>query len=227
VHFLGPRFRGDERRTDSNVKQPSIIGPCLATRVRRHSFFLPPSYRGSGAPSDAPIKSIRTAAVEACEACRHGRRAGRTLLRARTVTHAPNGAPLAAILGLGTVLPGAGHARPRRLSLLLPHLVQPFKAAHLVGADGAPWPPGAWLRATPQAPHQPTPLSGAGPLKLLRQQNASRWRPRDEQGVYSLSVSGAKSRKNLRYARYPEGLCITMGGTVDLRSSIFARFRRA
>ena len=125
------------------------------------------------------IKSIRTAAVEACEACRHGRRAGRTLLRARTVTHAPNGAPLAAILGLGTVLPGAGHTRPRRLSLLLPHLVQPSKAAPPKLERTAPL--GLPEHGCEPRRRRRTSRDGrtrAGPVKLLRQQNASRWRPR-------------------------------------------------
>ena len=113
---------------DSIVKQPSVIGRCFVRRRVRLSLFPFPHTEGAER-RQTHRQGIRTAAERRAKPLGAGGVRDRHRWRTMPKTHAPNGAPLAAILGLGTVLPGAGHTRPRRLSLLLPHLVQPSKAA--------------------------------------------------------------------------------------------------
>ena len=144
------------RRVSSNsiFKQPSVIGPCYLRRCGASSFLFPSPLKSEGAERrQTHRKSIRTAAERRAKPLGAGGVLWPSPVGARTVTHAPNGAPLRRFLASGPCF----RARPQLCkqshrsggfpaftSLPSSHRRQP----HLVGADGDPWPPGDGLRGT-------------------------------------------------------------------------------
>ena len=92
---------------------------------------------------------------------------------------------------------GCCPADPAAHAAFLPHQTTSShrRRPHIVGADGDRGLPEMACEAHPQAPHQPTPLSRAGPLKLLHQQTPLADAPGRE-GEFSLSVYGASVQKN-------------------------------
>ena len=122
--------------------------------VGASSLLFPSSLKPEGAERrQSHRQSIRTAAVEACEACRRGRRAMASLVaskdrHARAQRRSTGG-------DFGPWDRASGRDRdfkkshrsggfPAFTSLPSSHQRQP----HLVGADGDPWPPGDGLRGT-------------------------------------------------------------------------------
>jgi hypothetical protein len=131
----------------NSFKQPSVIRPCLFRRRVRLSFFV--SLEPEGAERRPAHQRIHaTHGKPACTA---------SLMRSGVDIPAwdaaPSGAPLAAILGLGTVLPGTDGAftrlRAAPLDLSRTAFAALCRAAsshrrqpHVVGADGDPCLPG-------------------------------------------------------------------------------------
>jgi hypothetical protein len=122
--------------------------------VGASSFLFPSPLKSEGAERrQSHRQSIRTAAVEACEACRRGRRAMASLVaskdrHARAQRRSTGG-------DFGPWDRASGRDRdskkshrsggfPAFTSLPSSHQRQP----HLVGADSDPWPPGDGLRGT-------------------------------------------------------------------------------
>ena len=110
-------------------------------------------------------------AIRCCDTLGRERRAQPSLLANNAGTHAPSGAPHAAILGFGTVLPGAvtcGFHRVWR------HRVQPLKAAPRSRRGRLPLASRRHAcEAHPQAPHRPLLNISNDPFRLLRLQDAS------------------------------------------------------
>jgi len=141
-----------------NVKQPSVSGPCLATRARRHCFSLPrgpgesfpEKYRGSGAPSDAPSKvsaplpkGVRGLSARAACAGEPCCEQGPSRTRPTALHYGDFGRQ-----DRSNEAPDRAFAHPAsfrlRSSGLVCHLWRPL----LVGPGGYPWPPGDGLRGT-------------------------------------------------------------------------------
>src|SRR3954454_10958379 len=101
---------GNDERYHFNLQTAKHHQPVFGSGSGAPVFFLPRRQtRGSGAPTGASVNSRR-----ACEpACIAGLMRSGVDIPAKDA--APSGAPLAAILGLGTVLPGAGQGAPSPL----------------------------------------------------------------------------------------------------------------
>jgi hypothetical protein len=114
--------------------------------------------------------------------------------------HTPLGAPPRRFWASGPCFRGANgglfaHLIPR-LSPRSSGPVQPSKAEPRSGPGRLP--DASRVRGCeprPRAPHQPAPgLPGSGPLKSLRHQDASRWRPRTSKAIRAYIPIGIKSR---------------------------------
>ncbi len=166
--------RGQESSPHRCVSFNSI---CQTANVIRPVLRQARARLSSSFPRANPRAWSAEKAHQQFRACERGARlAPQTSLR--SLRKRPRDAPAsrrstAAIFGVGTVLPGADGIAliQAAFAALLPHLVQPLKAApHSWSGRLTRGLPEMACEAHPQAPHQPAPgLPGSGPLKLLRQ----------------------------------------------------------